>query len=276
MITHLIKGEQNPAYDLLLYLFDEFMSNLINKERVQNIIYFLRTLKINSNRFQESLEENNIDIINIINEALTHSSADKVVNHEKLEFFGDAVLRLSASEFIDNYFQDMPIGDRSELRAQIVSDEWLTKLGKKINLDKVIIIGPKAIGDKFSKDTIIAEALEALIGAIYKCFNSIHEINLWLDPYWTKDSELILKEPYKFNAKTSLQEWCQKRGYGLPEYRIKEISKKHGDPNRFSCELYIKGEIQSVSLGQSHKKAEKLAAKKALEKLYLNKIEKLG
>ena len=273
MITHLIEGEQNPAYDLLLFLFDEFMSNLINNERIQNIICFLRTLKIKSNRFQESLEEKNIEIIQIINEALTHSSADKVVNHEKLEFFGDAVLRLSASEFIDNHFKDMPIGDRSELRAQIVSDEWLTQLGKKINLDKVIIIGPKAIGDKFSKDTIIAETLEALIGAIYKCFNSIYEINLWLDPYWKKDSELILQAPYKFNAKTSLQEWCQKRGYGLPEYKIKEISKTHGDPNRFSCELFIKGEMQATSLGQSHKKAEKLAAKKAIEKLYINDIE---
>jgi len=273
MITHLFEGEQNPAYDLLLFPFDEFMSNLINNARIKNIIRFLRTLKINSNRFQKSLKDENIEMINIINEALTHSSANKVLNHEKLEFFGDAVLRLSASEFIDNNFKNMPIGDRSELRAQIVSDEWLTQLGKRINLDKVIIIGSKAIGDRFSKDTIIAETLEALIGAIYKCFNSIHEINLWLDPYWIKDSELILKAPYKFNAKTSLQEWCQKRGYGLPEYKIQEISKKHGDPNRFLCELFIRGEIQATSLGQSHKKAEKLAAKKAIEKLYINNKE---
>ena len=273
MITHLIKGEQNPAYDLLLFLFDKFMSNLINNSRIKNIIRFLRTLKINSNRFQKSLEDENIEVINIINEALTHSSANKVLNHEKLEFFGDAVLRLSASEFIDNNFKNMPIGDRSELRAQIVSDEWLTQLGKRINLDKVIIIGSKAIGDRFSKDTIIAETLEALIGAIYKCFNSIHEINLWLDPYWIKDSELILKAPYKFNAKTSLQEWCQKKGYGLPEYKIQEISKIHGDPNRFLCKLFIRGEIQATSLGQSHKKAEKLAAKKAIEKLYINNKE---
>ena len=273
MITHLIEGEQNPAYDLLLFLFDEFMSNLIHNERIQNIIVFLRSLKIDSDRFQKSLREKNIEMIKIINEALTHSSADKVFNHEKLEFYGDAVLRLSASEFIDNNFKNMPIGDRSELRAQIVSDEWLTQLGEKINLDKVIIIGPKAIGDRFSKDTIIAETLEALIGAIYKCFNSIHEINLWLDPYWTKDSELFLKAPHKFNAKTYLQEWCQKRGYGLPEYKIKEISKIHGDPNRFSCELFIKGEIKANSLGQSHKKAEKLAAKKAIEKIYINNMK---
>ena len=66
MITHLIEGEQNPAYDLLLFLFDEFMSNLINKERIQNIICFLRSLKIKSNRFQRSLKEKNIEMIQII------------------------------------------------------------------------------------------------------------------------------------------------------------------------------------------------------------------
>tara|TARA_Y100001978_G_C23630805_1_gene403333 strand:- start:259 stop:1080 length:822 start_codon:yes stop_codon:yes gene_type:complete len=273
MITHLLKGEQNPAYDLLLFMFNEFMTSLINKNRIQNIISFLKNQQINSDRFQRSLEEKNLVMINIINEALTHSSADKVLNHEKLEFYGDAVLRLSASEFIDNNFKNMAIGDRSELRSQIVSDEWLTQLGKKINLEEVIIIGPKAIGDNFSKDTIIAETLEALIGAIYKCFNSIQEINLWLDPYWIKDAELILKEPYKFNAKTSLQEWCQKRGYGLPQYKIREISKIHGDPKRFSCELYIQGEIQATSLGRSHKKAEKLAARKTIEKLYKENIK---
>ena len=248
------------------------MSNLINEKRISHIIHFLKTLKINSNRFQILLEEKNLKMIYIINEALTHSSADKVSNHEKLEFFGDAVLRLSASEFIDNNFETMSVGDRSELRAQIVSDEWLTQLGKKINLEEVIIIGPKAIGDSFSKDTVIAETLEALIGALYKCFNSIYEINLWLDPYWEKDSQLILKEPYKFNAKTTLQEWCQKRGYDLPHYKIKEISKTHGDPKRFSCELYIKGKMQATSLGRSHKRAEKLAAKKVIEKLYKNNL----
>ena len=245
----------------------------MNKKRVADIVNFLKSLKIDSVRFNKILEANHPEKLKIINEALTHSSMSKEINHEKLEFLGDAVLRLSASEFIEDNFQRLSVGERSELRAQIVSDEWLTKFGKKIDLKKIIIVGPKAIGDSFSKDTILAETLEALIGAIYKCFNSIHEINLWLDPYWLKDSELIRKEPYKFNAKTSLQEWCQKKGYELPQYKISEISKTHGDPKRFLCELFIKGQIQATALGPSHKKAEKLAAKKAIEKLYKNNID---
>ena len=237
----------------------------MNKKRVTDIVNYLKSLKINSVSFNQILETNNLEKLRIINEALTHSSMSKEMNHEKLEFLGDAVLRLSASEFIENNFQRLNVGERSELRAQIVSDEWLAKFGRKIQLEKIIIIGPKAMGDSFSKDTIIAEITEALIGAIYKCFNSVKEINLWLDQYWLKDSKVILDSPYKFNAKSKLQEWCQSRSLNLPIYKIIETSKTHGDQKRFFCEVFIEGKSYATSYGQSHKKAEKIAASKAIE-----------
>ena len=240
----------------------------MDDKRVADILNFLQTLKIDSPRFRELLDKKKPAKLSIINEALTHSSFHKEINHEKLEFFGDAVLRLSASQFIDNNFQNMSVGKRSELRAQIVSDEWLMEFGKKIGLDRVIIFGPKAMGDSYSKNTIIAEITEAFIGALYKCFNSILEINLWLDQYWIKDSDLILAAPYKFNAKSKLQEWCQSKSIDLPTYKISEISKIHGDQKRFLCELYIEGELYASSYGQSHKKAEKNAATKTIEKIF--------
>ena len=239
----------------------------MNKKRVAEIINFLKSLKINSVRFNHIIKTNNFEKIKIINEALTHSSMSKELNHEKLEFLGDAVLRLSASEFIENYFEKLNVGERSELRAQIVSDEWLAKFGRKINLERIIIVGPKAMGDDFSKDTIMAEITEALIGAFYKCFNSVKEINLWLDKYWLKDSKLILDAPYKFNAKSKLQEWCQRRSINLPIYKIIEISKTHGDQKRFYCEVFIEDKLYATSYGQSHKKAEKIAASKAIESI---------
>ena len=239
----------------------------MNSKRVTDIVNFLKSLKINSVRFNEILETNNLEKLRIINEALTHSSINKETNHEKLEFFGDAVLRLSASEFIENNYQSMNVGERSELRAQIVSDEWLAEFGKKIDLEKIIIVGPKAMGDNFSKDTIIAEITEALIGAFYKCFGSVREINLWLDRYWLKDAKIIINSPYKFNAKSKLQEWCQSRSRKLPIYKIIEASKTHGDQKRFYCELFIEGKLYATSYGQSHKKAEKNAASKAIESI---------
>ena len=244
------------------------MDNYIDEERVEQIIKFLNSLNINSKRFVEIINNKDKFIIHTFNEALTHSSANKIINYEKLEFFGDAVLRLSASDFIERTYYNLSVGNRSELRSQIVSDEWLTKLGKKIFIEKVIIKGAKAMGDENSKDTIIAESSEALIGAIYKCFNSIEEVNLWLDSFWRKDAELYLKSPHKYNTKSALQEWCQSNGFDLPIYKIYEVSQNHGDPKRFSCEIYINGSKKASSFGHSHKKAEKNAASILIEKIF--------
>jgi len=242
------------------------MKNMINGNRINQITTFLNSLKIESKRFSDIIKKQNTSVITDFNQALTHSSDDKIINYEKLEFFGDAVLRLAASNFIEKKYPQMSVGERSELRAQIVSDEWLTKLGKKIGIEEVIIKGPKALGDENSKNTIIGEATEALIGALYKCFNSVQEVNLWLDNMWEEEAEILLKAPYKFKSKSVLQEWCQSKGFDLPVYKIIEISKKNGDPKRFSCDILIKGLKESSAFGKSHKEAEKNAAKALIEK----------
>jgi ribonuclease-3 len=242
------------------------MANIIDAKRINQIFTFLKSLEIRSKRFSEIIRTQNMSVIQDFNQALIHSSDDKRINYEKLEFFGDAVLRLAASNFIEKKYPQMNVGERSELRAQIVSDEWLTKLGKKIGIEKLIIKGAKALGDENSKNTIIGEATEALIGAIYKCFNSIKEVNLWLDDIWEEDSEMFLKAPYKFKSKTVLQEWCQSKGFNLPIYKIIEISKKNGDPKRFSCDIFIEGLKESSAFGKSHKQAETNAARDLIER----------
>ena len=242
------------------------MTKIINVKRIDQIITFLNSLEIRSERFSETIRTQNNSVIQNFNQALTHSSDDKTINYEKLEFFGDAVLRLAASNFIEKKYPQMSVGERSELRAHIVSDEWLTKLGMEIGIEKLIIKGPEALGDENSKNTIVGEATEALIGALYKCFDSIQEVNLWLDVIWEEDAEMFLKAPYKFKSKTVLQEWCQSKGFNLPVYKIIEISKKNGDPKRFSCDIFIQGLKESSAFGKSHKQAETNAAKVLIEK----------
>ena len=243
------------------------MTNIINAKRINQITTFLKSLNIKSKRFSEIISKQNISVIQNFDQALIHSSDDNKINYEKLEFFGDAVLRLAASNFIENKYPQMSVGERSELRAQIVSDEWLTKLGKEIGIENLVIKGPKAIGDENSRNTIIGESTEALIGALYKCFNSVQEVNLWLDDIWEEDSEIFLKAPYKFKSKTVLQEWCQSKGFDLPVYKIIEISKQNGDPKRFSCDVFIEGSKESSAYGKSHKQAETNAARILIEKL---------
>ena len=94
------------------------------------------------------------------------------------------------------------------------------------------------------------------------------EVNILLDNFWKKDAELYLRAPHKYNAKSALQEWCQSQGFDLPIYKIYEISQNHGDPQRFSCEIYINGSKQVNSFGHSHKKAQKNAARILIEKIF--------
>ena len=103
---------------------------------------------------------------------------------------------------------------------------------------------------------------------MYKCFNSIHEVNIWLDNFWKKDAELYLQAPHQYNAKSALQEWCQSQGFDLPIYKIYEVSTNHGDQKRFSCEIYINGTKKACSFGQSHKKAEKNAASILIQNIF--------
>ena len=73
-----------------------------------------------------------------------------------------------------------------------------------------------------------------------------------------------------------LQEWCQSKGFNLPIYKIKEISKSHGDPKRFSCEIFINNSKMAFCFGPSHKKAEKNAASILIEKIYKEKSLELN
>ena len=147
-------------------------SHTISNERIQQLQILIKRLKIVD--FESTFKnENHLNNLAILNEALTHTSAKAGINHERLEFLGDAVLRLAASEFIDNKFPDMKVGERSALRSHLVSDNWLTKVGRSIKIEKVLIVGQKATGDKSALTTLKAEATEALIGALYECYQEL-------------------------------------------------------------------------------------------------------
>ena len=117
-----------------------------------------------------------------LEEALTHTSAGRPYNHEQLEFLGDAVLRLAASEFLEQTQPQRSVGQRSALRAQLVSDRWLADLGQTCGIESVLRIGAVAAGDHTGRATLRAEACEAVIGALYRIWGDLTPVHRWLTP----------------------------------------------------------------------------------------------
>ena len=208
----------------------------------------------------------NTEQLEHLDEALTHTSTGFARHHEQLEFLGDAVLRLAASDFIESEHPQMPVGERSALRAQLVSDRWLADLGQAIGIEALLKLGSKASGDVAASATLRAEHCEALIGAIYRISGKVSHVQTWLTPYWRQTSRDVLADPHRGNSKSALQEWTQSQGLGLPTYTCKEISKRHGDPRRFHCQVFIHNQScpTAEAWGGSRRLAEQQAAKEAL------------
>tara|TARA_B100000214_G_scaffold371253_1_gene347271 strand:+ start:71 stop:820 length:750 start_codon:yes stop_codon:yes gene_type:complete len=248
------------------------MNQSISNQRVKEIIHFMRSLNFEK-KYQKEFTTENIKNLLYINESLTHSSANNDVNYENLEFLGDAVLRLIASDFIKDNYPFMQVGERSELRSHLVSDQWLGEVGGEINIKSVLVIGQKALKDNSAKATIQAEATEALIGALYESLNILDPIKDWLIPFWKNKSKEILADPHKRNYKSALQEWSQSKGFLIPKYETVEIDKKHNNPRRFFCTVFIKNKTLAKGWGKSIKEAEKDAANKALNFLNENEFD---
>ena len=212
-------------------------------------------------------ELNTTKLLSLVDEALIHVSAGQSKNFERLEFLGDAVLRLAATEFIDQHYPALPVGRCSSLRAQLVSDRWLAQLGEQLQLDSLLVLGPKALGDAAARAPLQADATEALIGALYSALGDLQAIHRWLTPHWQATAQAVLATPNQFNGKTALQEWSQGQGLGLPHYITEECSLQHGDPERFLCRVSVSNKELAEAKGRSRKEAEQNAAVAALQSL---------
>ncbi len=246
---------------------------MISPLREQQLQELWRQLVPDSNPANES--ELNPEQLEHLDEALTHTSTGLSRHHEQLEFLGDAVLRLAASDFIESEHPQMPVGERSALRAQLVSDRWLADLGKAIGIELLLKLGSKASGDLAARATLRAEHCEALIGAIYRISGKVSPVQTWLTPYWRQTSRDVLADPHRGNSKSALQEWTQAQGLGLPSYICKEISQRHGDPRRFHCQVFIQDQSSPTAeaWGGSRRQAEQRAANAAMQQTTLANIQ---
>lgn len=211
-----------------------------------------------------------------IEEALSHTSLRDSQNHERLEFLGDAVLRLAATEFLRREQATLGVGEQSALRGHLVSDRWLADLAQRCGLEEVVRLGPMASGDSAGRATVLAECAEALLGGIYLAWGGtaggLEPILSWLCPQWQHTAQTVLADPHRQNWKSALQEWSQGQGFGLPTYSCVEKNLIHGDPRRFHCRVSLEapqqkaGELMAFGegWGRSRRMAEQEAARHAL------------
>ena len=201
--------------------------------------------------------------------ALTHTSAGLEINHEELEFLGDAVLRLACAEFLEEHNPTLSVGDRSGIRAQLVSDRWLAELAAELELDGLIMQGSATAADPTARATVRAECCEALVGAVYLAWGGadggLHAVRHWLDPHWQRSCQELSEDPHRHNWKSALQELTQAQKAGLPVYATSEENKSHGDPRRFHSVVSINAQQQGSGWGASRRLAEQDAARAALD-----------
>ena len=199
-------------------------------------------------------------------EALTHRSATSV-NNERLEFLGDGILNFIIAARLFEQYPDMQEGDLSRLRASLVNKDSLADIAKTLELGQYIKLGSgelKSGGRR--RDSILADALEAVFGAVYidSGFDTCRDLILRL--YENKLHNLpdvqTLKDP-----KTRLQELLQSRHYPLPAYTVLEVNgKAHNQVFKVECSI-AELNCTTTAQGKSRRKAEQAAARRAIEEV---------
>jgi len=200
----------------------------------------------------------------LLEEALTHRSRG-VNNYERLEFLGDSVLNLVVSSRLFELKPDADEGDLSRMRARLVRGESLTDIASGLGLGKQLNLGEGEMkSGGFRRASILADAFEALLGAIFldsdyaSCRSVILEL---FDPLIEKLPGI---EELK-DAKTRLQEWLQGRGRPLPEYiLLREEGADHVKKFHMQCRIADDGSMVEAS-GSSRRRAEQAAATKVLK-----------
>jgi ribonuclease-3 len=199
--------------------------------------------------------------------ALTHPSLSAEANYEQLEFVGDAVVRIAASELLFETYPNSLVGEFAAIRSVLVSDRILAQLAQSYGLERYLLVSSSAASDRAGETSRLADAFEAVLGALYLSTHTLELVRPWLDPHLQQLADEIRKDPARQNYKDALQEWTQAHYKSLPVYRLKETSVVHNDAHRFTAEVWLQDRQLGEGKGRSKKAAEQAAAKQAFLEL---------
>ncbi|MDH4111525.1 MAG: ribonuclease III [Actinomycetota bacterium] len=201
--------------------------------------------------------------------ALTHRSfafeRGLTVTNERLEFLGDSVLGLVVTDMAYAEYPDMPEGSLAKLRAAIVNMGALAEVARSLHLGDVVLLGK---GEEQSggrdKPSILADALEAVFGAVY-LDRGLEVVTELLERLFRPRMEAYVRGEGDRDYKTILQELASQALRSIPEYRLEERGPDH--EKEFTATVHLGGEPMGTGIGRSKKEAEQRAAAQAFERI---------
>ena len=200
--------------------------------------------------------------LNYLKKSITHKSYDPLNNYEKLEFLGDRILGFVISKKLIELYPNEKEGVLDKKLASLVNKNQCLEVAKIVGLEKFILVGNKSAKTKV-ENKIIADSIEALIGAIYydKGFEVSEKfiLNIW-------KNFINLSEETIIDSKTKLQEYSLKKFKSLPIYKLVSSSGPKHKP-KFTISVRLKDTKLYEGSGDSKKKAEQNAAKKLLDNI---------
>jgi ribonuclease-3 len=204
----------------------------------------------------------------LLRQALTHRSAPGDSN-ERLEFLGDAVLDIVISEALFHTLPDAPEGDLSRLRASLVRDTSLADIAVELAIGEHLVLGSgerKTGGHR--RQSILADALEALFGAVYLDSDFATAAELIHRVFGDKLENLPHADDLR-DPKTRLQEWLQARGAAPPDYELVNVTGK-AHQQRFEVRCHVPDQEPAPGEGRSRRSAEQQAARHMLTRLTMD------
>ena len=231
----------------------------IPEDRIKELLFFQESIGIKFND------------ISILNNAFIHSSYaneaknEKVIDNERLEFLGDSVLSIVVSKWLyDNLKGDE--GDCTRVRSVVVSEDSLSIVAKKLELDRYLIIGKgeEITGGRFKK-AILADCTEAVFAAIF-LDQGIEVVKNFILSNLRPIIDDVINNNFKRDYKTILQEYAQKRYKKVPIYTlIKSVGPEHDQTFYYTVEVH--GKTYGPEGGHNKKVAEQNVAKLAWEQI---------
>ncbi len=209
--------------------------------------------------------------LSLLKEALTHRSYLNerpnwnFPHNERLEYLGDAVLELAVTEALFHQFPELPEGELTVYRAALVNYQMLSKIALSFNLDEFILMSKgeaKDVGK--GREVILANAIEALIGAIY-LDQGFEVTKRFVTHFVLSHLDDILKSGSYKDAKSTLQEIIQDKLKVTPTYKVIEESGP-AHQKTFRVGVYFGNEFIETGTGNSKQEAELEAARQALKK----------